>query len=576
MNFISKCIQSLFSPIRFVDVFSLLIFTVAVIFQPFFMHGDINFFETGIYLPAIDGVLHGKVLYRDIFYLRGPMEVYVPALLMKLFGEHLNVLYSYFYVGNVLCLILSLLIAREILQTRFFFYLLIPVLIGRTFPRVVFMFWGGMRFAFGLLAILCTIRFIKKEKNVWIFLAGIFSALSMLTSLEMGFFTIGGISAGIMLMYLTKAFGSNIYRKSFLIFVSGISVICLPYAVYLLFNQSLGAFIQSVAAVVTQLPSVFDPSAASEHPKSAIGAFVALANPFSKNFRHMTPVYLYMVFSAYFILLFRRKWFRKEDLAVMILAGYGALMYLSAFRAIWGAQFEMALQPEKIILFFLLELICLQWAQSLGVFNARGNLVFVSRKNKVEVFLFYFCLIALIGSSLGYSIARYNKRFWSVQFIKQLVSGKNIAELFPQNNAQWEMVDLERVRGLYLSKQQAQELNQLNNFLSGAINSGVDETIFMYPELGTYHFIFDKPFLGRFPMASFSWFHEKWHNELMRDLKEKRPQYAVVQKELLAERKMIYFSKPHNLRKYEDVMKLIENQYKLVHETVDSKIYQLR
>ena len=101
---------------RYLDVFILAIFTVLITLQPHFAHGRINIFEVGLYLPGIQSILNGEIPYRDFFHLRGPFELYMPAFLMKIFGMHLKVLYSYFYFGNVLCLILCILIAKERLE----------------------------------------------------------------------------------------------------------------------------------------------------------------------------------------------------------------------------------------------------------------------------------------------------------------------------------------------------------------------------------------------------------------------------------------------------------------------------
>src|SRR3989338_104333 len=116
----------------FWDVGVLSLFTIGITFQPYFWHGSINLFETGLYLPGINAVLNGEIPYRDFFHLRGPLEVYIPAMLMKIFGVHIKIMYLYFYIGTVIGLIACVCIAYEILQTRFLLYLLIPILVGRT------------------------------------------------------------------------------------------------------------------------------------------------------------------------------------------------------------------------------------------------------------------------------------------------------------------------------------------------------------------------------------------------------------------------------------------------------------
>ncbi|MCR4338214.1 MAG: hypothetical protein NUV91_10465, partial [Candidatus Omnitrophica bacterium] len=145
------------TPPRLQDSLVLSIFAILITLQPYFLHGKINIFELGIYLPGIQAFLHGALPYRDFFHLRGPLEIYVPTFLMNLFGESIPVLYSYFYIGTIFTLILSIVIAKNLFKTRFVLYVMVPVFVARTFPRVVFHIWGGMRYALGLLVLLLII-----------------------------------------------------------------------------------------------------------------------------------------------------------------------------------------------------------------------------------------------------------------------------------------------------------------------------------------------------------------------------------------------------------------------------------
>ena len=187
------------------DAAILSVFAVLITLHPHFMHGKINIFEVGLYLPGLQSILSGEIPYRDFFHLRGPLELYMPALLMKIFGMHIAVLYSYFYFGTISCLILCILIAKEIFKTRFVLCLFTLVLIARTFPRVVFTHWGGMRYALGLLAIWFAVKFFKSEKPKWMFGAGISCVLALLTSIEMGVYSFAGIFAAFLVSFKSSS-----------------------------------------------------------------------------------------------------------------------------------------------------------------------------------------------------------------------------------------------------------------------------------------------------------------------------------------------------------------------------------
>src|SRR3989338_36616 len=172
---------------RWPDAFLLSLFVVLVTFQPFYIHHEIIMMETGIHLPALNALFHGAVPYRDFFVFRGPLELYVPAVVMLVLGKNSAVLPLFYYAGTVATLLVLAGIGKQLYRTRFIFYLMAVVLTARTFPRVSYYYWGGMRYALGALSVYFVILFLKNKKSHWIFLAGITSAFSLLTTIEAGF-----------------------------------------------------------------------------------------------------------------------------------------------------------------------------------------------------------------------------------------------------------------------------------------------------------------------------------------------------------------------------------------------------
>ena len=148
------------------DLLFLSLLVVALLWQPFYLHQELNLFEWGLYLPGIDAVMQGQVPFRDFFHLRGPFELYAPALFMKIFGFRADVLASYFYMGTLLTMFAALLIAYELIEQRVLLYTFAVILVIQTFPRVVFTFWGGMRYAWGLLAATVGLLIILNRRRV--------------------------------------------------------------------------------------------------------------------------------------------------------------------------------------------------------------------------------------------------------------------------------------------------------------------------------------------------------------------------------------------------------------------------
>ncbi len=537
------------------DAFILSIFVILITFQPFYTQGKINLFELGLYLPGIQGILEGQIPYRDFFHLRGPFELYMPALAMKLFGTHLSVLYTYFYVGNVLCLVLCVWILKEILGTRFMLYMAVPVLVARTWPRVVYMIWGGMRYAWGLWAAWCVIKFFKTQRCRWMFWAGLTTALGLGTSVEIGVYVILGTGVALLTALIFKTLERPLIFRAAGAYALGCAVVVVPYALYLVSQQALTAYTDATLSVILNMQKTFDPHLVSIYPHNFKDAFVAMTDFMHTNFKHMTPSYLYLIVLGFLIWRLRARRFGAVELCLLFMGIYGFIMYNTGFRGIWASQFEMALMPEKILYFFLVETAFLTlWA----------------RRHKAPWKRIVVCIwaAALFISSWGYSIQRYNHRFIAFR----MMTGQKIEKLRPMAKEEKKTLTFDRAKGITVPAYQAEELEAMMTFLSGYTTKA--DIVFTYPELGIYNYFADRPYLGRFPIATFSWMNEKWHEELIAELKSGRVKYLIVQKEMPPDWYQVYLGPEANRRKYEETMALIDEYYVRTGETPASFIYQ--
>ena len=537
------------------DIFISILLTLAVLANPFFLRQEINLFELGLYLPGIDGIVHGQVPFRDFFYLRGPFELYVPALMMKAFGEHLAVLSVYFYAGTVVLFLAVILIARELINSRFLFYALITVEVARTFPRVVYTYWGGMRFAWGMLAILCAVRFLKTRKISWIAAAGVLSAIGALTSIEIGVASAAAVCGALILEVWAgeKSFREQISVGAF--FFASAAAVVLPYFFYLHLHGALIAYFDTLHHVTTQMTKTF---LQSEPVPSSLGqVLAAMFNPRHVNFKQMTPLYCLMAFAVYLVFKARRRQLTPVDAAASAVMFYAFVVYATGFRNLWANVFEMALQPEKIVLFFLFERI-LSYLE-IGPWM----------KKIVDVLI-----VAIVISSVVFAFGHFQKRFFAVQWAVKTVTGKNTKKVIPLAGQEVEKLDLERVKWMTVPKWQAEDLKELDHFFKTHTTPG--EAVFMYPELGALHFILNRPSVGKFPTATLSWINDNWHKELMRRLRENLPRYAVVNAKTPDYFEKTYFLVEANRRYWQEAMSIITIHYRPVAQTPTYIIYERR
>jgi hypothetical protein len=177
-------------------------------------------------------------------------------------------------------------------------------------------------------------------------------------------------------------------------------------------------------------------------------------------------------------------------------------------------------------------------------------------------------LIVFIGSSVGFSFSRFYKRFPMMKF----VLGKDIKKEY--GLLEGRALRIRRAKGMIVPLEQAQELESLAIITQKFISK--KDKIFMYPEEGSLYFLMERPFYGRFPMATFSWFNESWHQELMASLKNDPPRYVILPKVFDAKYGENYFLNENNKKKFDDVMWFVADHYERKATTLKSGVYELK
>lgn len=394
------------NPPKNIDTFLLCCFVALITWQPFVFCQEIIMMETGIHLPALNALFHGAMPYRDFFYLRGPLELYIPAGMMILFGKNMIMLPIFYYAGTILTLWACVAVGQQIYRTRLIFYLAIPVLVARTFPRVSYYYWGGLRYAIGFLSVLCAILYFKKNKIWWMFLAGIVSAASFLTTAEAGACSVFAVASALIFSYIVRLKERKALLKAVGSYVLGIAVIILPAALYFYFAGAIAPFFDNMTGVIFDLNKVF-PGEPGVYPDT-LSRFLFSFLPNSPYFKFMTPVYFYLLFAFYIGWRIKTKKIKADVASLVCIAAYGLILYAAAFRKIEGHHFEMALQPEKLLWFFLLEeaFLFLREKKKFLSQALAGDRLRVAKIVGINFFILF-----VVFSSVGYAIQRYNHRF---------------------------------------------------------------------------------------------------------------------------------------------------------------------
>jgi len=486
-----------------------------VTLQPYFKHGMINFYETGIYLPQINEFLHGKALYKDIFVLRGPLEIIMPAFMMKFFGMHAGVLNAYFYFGTALTLFIYALFALRLFKTRGFVYLFTMVLIARTFPWSCFNVWGGIRFGLGILGVLLAVNFLRNKKSIQLLFSGMLTSFAFWTSFELGVFSFISIMTALFLCGYVEIKDIRVVFRYILIYIAGNIIASFPFILYLFLNNAFFFYLDTVYVVLTKTSKVFNPALCFETPMN-LKEFVVALYPLNHNFKYTLPFLFYAAVFAYLLRISAKRKFDVSDISISAIAVYGILLYISTFRNVEGPQYRMTLQPLLLVMFFYLERFY-AWNQDLK-----------QSMHGLKKALIIFILFIIPVYALSFSVSKYSKRFFIFKDIKEIVLRNKRVDI-PYTNPDPTPVETNRAKGIIVPGPQAREIDGIVEYIT--VHAGKRDAVFTFPDLGTYNFLTDRPSVGKFYCAELSFMDPQWFEGMFVELKNTKPRFIICAKE---------------------------------------------
>lgn len=169
-----------------IDIWNLILLVIISLFVvlPLYAHYGSLIFDCGreVYYPA--KILQGKVLYKDLFCIYGPFSYMFNAVLFKIFGINLNVLYLSGVVSGILIVDIIYLIARKFLPRLVSFsvaFFTVSIgflsinLFNFVFPYSYSMLYGLLFFFISLLFIIKYAQEPEKYKYLYVslFFAGV-------------------------------------------------------------------------------------------------------------------------------------------------------------------------------------------------------------------------------------------------------------------------------------------------------------------------------------------------------------------------------------------------------------------
>jgi len=202
----------------------------------------------------VDGILSGKVVYRDLFYEYGFLPPYTLAALCLAFGYHLNV---FIFCGAALAVGCGTLIYRilRLFAARFIAVMVVSIffvvfVFGQYYYQTIFNFILPYSFAsiffvfFSLAALYCFLKFIDKRRTAYLYFWAIFMILVFLSRPIMGSLVYIGFLPPYLICAVNSFFPSRRQALGFLLvpIAAGIAL----YAIFLAAVNGWAGFGESI------------------------------------------------------------------------------------------------------------------------------------------------------------------------------------------------------------------------------------------------------------------------------------------------------------------------------------------
>ena len=304
--------------ITFLVVVSLLIGTIS---SGNFFAGDINMIDEGQFASWVTNMLHGKLLFRDIYITYGPLYIYPLYFLFKIFGPSAFLVRFYLTIGGTLGIIASyflmkiLNLRRAVIAVLLIIFLLVPIL--------------NLREAAGLWAIyFLFLSHIQKSRNKSL-IAGIISSLTFLISPDFGIFVYVLMIIHFLIQY---NFRKNI-KINIRLNLSLLVGVALPWVLFVAIaaqGRWLGSYMYVTADIITSISGINVPNGVNfPNPLVALNAGLIPFIKFlgSKEMLLYWSILIYLGSFFYLTVNFFLKKAKKEIYLLFLTSVIGIFVY---------------------------------------------------------------------------------------------------------------------------------------------------------------------------------------------------------------------------------------------------------
>lgn len=309
-----------------------------------------------MYVPVV--LLEGKTLYRDIWYMHGPLGPYLNSYLYHFFGIHLNVLY---WAGSLTALACAVLLYVTGMQLSSWLvgWTVAAVMLIQAFQPGIFSFALPYSFdaAYGsataCLFLYLAIRAVRARHCWWTFGAAIAAAVALLFKLEMGVACYAALALVIVVRLLVQRSWINAAIDVLAVFPG--AAVCLLVARWMISLKDVRFITEEN---IVSWPGTFYMKTFGKRWMESTG--------FALNQGAISDAALRTALVALVLLIFYRWLHRLPSQATLSLlragafvAGLGVVVYLSPWQA--ELVFRRIFFPQDMLLYVALAALVAWW-----------------------------------------------------------------------------------------------------------------------------------------------------------------------------------------------------------------------
>jgi len=476
------------------------------------IHGGIDMFHEGERLAPLNALWRGKIPYRDIYLQHGLFHnAYRPLLAAKLFGPTLAADRMLGHILDPLRYIAFYILGLQIFRSRLFALLSIWVIAsGKTYDlsrRAI-----STRHALGIISIAMLSSYMLSHRrsatqgrfHLRIILAGIFAALNVFYSVEMGLYTLA--AGGLFLLLFSTAPREKIRDRFFplLSYVIGAFIAFLPFVLYFSFHGAIDDLFRNFFAQCRyhipiwglRFPPLFAELSKIESLQS-LKAFVL-----SGTFKWYFPILIYLITLTYLVFQrFKGQFWKPVSNAILLLLVITGIMF---FRTPLGRSDGWHLYGISfawLICIFLIESLSTRMWKDL--LNPDLLPAAVWRLILVLTFAWFF-------------LSSYNLVGTIRDRLVTMTGYRNIERDVEPS--------LERAGGIKLPAEQASQIKAVVDYIRN--NTTPDETIFDFSSQGAYYFFADRPMASKYHQVCYA-ATEAMQKEVIADLERHKTKLVI-------------------------------------------------